>query len=155
MTPVSFSNAQASYDAMSPDDGQFFHQHEHLALCFEEAEAKLRFLFKNIDTFEKHVPEEHQDRAEIRARANSLCELIEDQLGAYGGRLFDPLTELARLVKKYGKPFALTMAANGHAFVGTIERDKWQPIGSGATPLLAVNETERKYQSNGAGDNGL
>lgn len=146
---------QAEYDAMAPYESPHAHQREYLDLCFDEAEAKLRFLFKSIDTFERHVPGEHQDQADTRARLNSLCELIEDRLGDYGGRLHDPLTALEALVGKLKQPLALAIAVNGHCFVGTIKGDNWQPAGSGLKPLIAVNDAARKYESNGAGDNGL
>lgn len=84
---MSFTSAQYQHDHASPPESAYQLYHENLELQFDEAEEKLKFLFRGIDTYERRVPNEHQDRTAIRVRLNALCELIEYTLGEFGGRI--------------------------------------------------------------------
>lgn len=84
---ATFEQCQAEHDAQTPQESLYQLYHENLDLQFDEAEEKLKFLFRGIATYERHVPNECQDRTAIRIRLNALCELTEDTLAEFGGRI--------------------------------------------------------------------
>lgn len=89
---MNYLNAAAQYDLQSPREPSYSAEREYRWLCFDAFEAAIESLRASELTHERHVPREHMDAADARARYERLIDLLEELQVEFtdGGRLFPP-----------------------------------------------------------------